>query len=195
MYTNAFEKAVNHAMLYEVGAFWKLTPDVEAGVIRTSAQRRACGYVNDPTDLGGETKFGVAKNANMDLNITTLTWEQAKAVYFKRYWLAGYCDKLSPRLSVLHFDGCTNHGVGRASKFLQRAADVDDDGRIGPATIAAVEAMDEIELCESICDQRAKFYNDIVASNPPQKRFLNGWMRRIEEMRAYTTDPENDFAE
>ena len=194
MYSNAFEKAVDHAMLYEVGGFWRLTPDAEAGLIATKEQRRAVGYTIDPNDRGGETKFGVAKNANPDLDVTNLTWAQAKDVYFKRYWAAGKCENMPGRVAVLHFDGCVNHGVGRAAKFLQRALGVTDDGVIGNGTLGALNSKDAIEVCNSICDQRTKFYDRIIANDPSQAKFRNGWMRRIDEMRVFTTDPARDFA-
>jgi lysozyme family protein len=192
-YSQAFEAAVDHAMLYEVGGHWKLTPDVEAGLIGTREQRRAVGYVNDPDDAGGETKFGVAKNANMDLDITALKWEAAKRVYYKRYWLAGDCQEMPSRLAVLHFDGCVNHGVGRASRFLQTAAGAKADGDIGPNSIRAILSKDEIELCNSVCDQRAAFYQRIVDNKASQAKFLRGWLRRINEMRTFVTDPNNSF--
>lgn len=193
MYPPAFEHAVNHAMLYEVGGHWKLTPDVEAGLINTPAQRKAVGYVDDPLDRGGETKFGVAKNANTDLDITALTWSDAEAVYYDRYWVPGMCEKFHPRVAVLHFDGCVNHGVVKSKKFLQRALGVEEDGIIGKITLTALQSMDPIELCHKICDVREKFYRDIVANKPAQARFLNGWLRRINEMRSFTTDPDRPF--
>jgi lysozyme family protein len=193
MYTNAFEKAVDHAMLYEVGGFWKLTADVEAGLIGTAAQRKAVGYVNDPHDNGGETKFGVAKNANPDLDIKTLTWEGAKAVYYRRYWLNGSCDKLPGRVAVLHFDGCVNHGVGRANKYLQRSAGVAEDGVIGNVTLGKINSADAITICNSICNYRTQFYKNIVLNNPSQGKFLGGWLRRIDEMRAFTVNPSATF--
>lgn len=193
-YSEAFESAVNHAMIYEVGGFWKLTPDVELGLIGTPQHRKACGYTIDPTDAGGETKFGVAKNANPDLDIATLTWEQAKDVYYARYWTAGHCDELLSRVSVLHFDGSINHGVGRASKFLQSAANVAPvDGVIGQHTIATVNSIDEIELCNKICDLREQFYRNIVKAKPNQVKYIDGWLRRINEMRDFTTDPASSF--
>lgn len=193
-YTKAFEEALNHAMLYEVGGHWDLEkPGVREGLIETKEQRRAVGYVNDPLDRGGETKYGVAKNANMDLNITDLKWEGAKRVYYKRYWLAGDCQHLPARLAVLHFDGCVNHGVGRAAKFLQMAVGANPDGDIGPKTLAAVNAYDEFKACANVCDQREAFYRRIVANNPPQGRFLNGWLRRINEMRAFVLDKNRKF--
>lgn len=191
-YPKAFEEAINHAMLYEVGGFWKLTPDVSAGKISTPAQRKAVGYVNDPDDRGGETKFGIAKNANPNLNIAALTWEGAKAVYYQKYWLAGQCDKMTGRVAVLHFDGCINNGVKRANIFLQLAVGVQADGFVGPATLAKLNMIDAKKVCNSICNQRESFYRQIVASKPEQIKFLNGWLRRINEMRAFTIG-ENAF--
>lgn len=184
--TTAFDKALNHAMLYEVGGFWNLeAPGAREGLIKTAAQRKACGYVNDPADRGGETKYGIAKNANMDLNIATLDWEGAKRVYYKRYWVPGDCQDLPPRLAIVHFDGCVNHGVGKASIFLQKAVGADADGDIGPATLAKVAAADELATIDKICELREAFYRRIVANNPSQARFLTGWLRRINEIKAY----------
>jgi lysozyme family protein len=195
--SSSFEAAVSHAMIYEVGGHWNLdVPGVRQGLIGTKEQKRAVGYVNDPLDLGGETKFGVAKNANPDLDIAALTWDAAKRVYERRYWMAAHCDAISdtmPRLAVLHFDGAVNHGLGRAAKFLQRAAGTTVDGDIGPSTMTAINAGNEIALCNAVCDQREKFYRDIVASKPEQTRFLNGWLRRIAEMRAFVTDTSRTF--
>lgn len=185
MYTNAFEHALNHAMLYEVGKFWKITPDVELGLISTREQRRAVGYVNDPLDAGGETKFGIAKNANPNVDIAKLTWPQAQQIYYQRYWLAGKCDRMPARLAILHFDGCVNHGITNAAKFLQRALGVADDGVIGPATLARLQSADEQQVCDNICRQRADFYRAIVERRPNQARFLNGWLTRISEVGQY----------
>jgi len=193
-YSKAFENACSHAMLYEVGGFWDVTnPAVSQGLITTAANRKAVGYVNDPDDRGGETKFGVAKSANPDLNITQLTWEQAESVYFLRYWLAGKCDQLSARLAVLHFDGCVNHGVTRANQFLQRAAGVNDDGNIGPVTLAKIRTLNETNMLNSVCNQRVAFYKAIVASNPSQAKYLTGWLRRVSEVQAYVLNPKISF--
>ena len=185
MYSKEFERAINHAMLYEVGGFWQLTPEVEAGLIGTRAQRRAVGYVNDPLDAGGETKFGVAKNANPEVNIASLTWAGAKDIYYRKYWLAGKCDLMPPRIAIMHFDGCVNHGVKNAAKFLQRAVGADDDGLIGPATLARLQQFDEVTVCRNIGQQRVSFYKNIVANRPNQSRFLDGWLRRVNEVVEY----------
>lgn len=194
-YTKAFDAAIDHAMLYEVGGFWNVNDAAVAqGLIDTPQHRRAVGYVNDPTDMGGETKFGVAKNANPDLNIRNLTWDGTKAVYYIRYWLAGKCDRMPGRVAVLHFDVCTNNGVGRAAIFLQRALGVSPDGNIGPATLLKLTSSDAIAVCNKVCDLREQFYRDIVANKPVQVKFLAGWLRRCNEMRVLTTNPANSFS-
>ena len=196
-YSPAFLAAVNHAMLYEVGGFWSLTsmPDeVAQGLCDTPAQARAVGYTVDPNDPGGETKFGIAKNANPDVDIRALDWAGACAIYYRKYWCAGSCDKMSPRLSVLQFDGCVNNGVGRASMFLQRAVGTTPDGSVGPATLAKTAALDELTVCNSICDIRSQFYRDLVTAKPNLGMYLAGWLRRTDEMRSFVSDPSQTFS-
>src|ERR1035437_9900976 len=103
-YSQAFINAVNHVMLYEAGGFWNINADG----VQDGTNERNCGYSVDPSDPGGETKFGVAKNANPDVDVTNLDWAGAQAVYFQKYWLAGHCDQLPNRVAVLTFDGAVN---------------------------------------------------------------------------------------
>ena len=194
IYTQAFEQAVNHAMLYEVGGWWDVNkPGARDGLIDTKEHRQNCGYGNDPDDAGGETKYGIAKNANPAINVTHLDFEGAKAIYYGNYWLNSKCDKMNGRLAALHFDGAIQHSPSQAAKFIQRAIGVDDDGAIGPKTITALTTKDPFEICNSVCDQRVKFYNDIVKNKPTQVKYLAGWLRRVDEMRAFVTDPKRSF--
>ena len=187
MYTPAFERAVDHAMKYEVGAFW----NQNAPGVADGTGLKACGYVNDPADAGGETKFGISKRANPTVNIRSLTWAGAKDIYYHSYWIPGKCDRLSAPIALIHFDGCVNHGVGTAAKHLQAALGVTADGDIGPKTLTAARTADYTHVCNSIADQRVEFYKRIVARNPSQSRFIKGWLRRISELRAYSTDRVN----
>jgi len=189
-FTPAFERAVAHAMIYEVGAhFNPADKDTIAGLIDTRERRKKSGYVNDPVDAGGETKYGVAKSGNPKTDITNLTWAEAKQIYFDKYWIAGGCHLLEPRTAILHFDGCVNHGVGRASKFLQEVIGAGQDGQVGPNTAKLANAMNERDVCRLLANRREKFYRDIVAARPSQARFINGWMRRINEMRDFVQGP------
>ena len=185
--TEEFKVAFDHAMIFEVGTFFNPEDaDVIAGAIGTREQRRKVGYVNIPGDRGGETKYGIALNANPDLNIPALDLEGAMEVYYKRYWLTGACDKMSYPLTIIHFDGCVNHGIKRANKFLQAAVGAVADGAIGPATLRAIQAADQEQVIRSVSQQRANFYNAIVERDPVQAKFLKGWMARIKSVTDYT---------
>ena len=59
------------------------------------------GYVNDPEDPGGETKFGIAKKFNADVDIKNLTRAQAIEIYRAKYWTPAQCESLPWPLSLV----------------------------------------------------------------------------------------------
>lgn len=189
VYPQIFQIAINKLMEYEVGGFWDINaPGAQDGTIP-----RACGYVNNPADPGGETKYGIAKNDNPSIDISSLNFNSAMAIYWNKYWLTTHCDQLPNRIAVLTFDGSVNNGPRTAAKFLQQAIGVTADGSIGQQTITAVNLGDPINICNLICDQREKYYQNIVSNNPAESIYLNGWLRRINEMRAFTADLNGNF--
>jgi lysozyme family protein len=185
-FSSQFVDAFNEAMLFEVGPHWDPTdPEVIAGLIETRQQRKKVGYVNIPQDRGGETKYGIAAKGNPGVSISSLDLAATMEIYYRDYWIKGKCDRLPPVLAMLHFDGCVNHGVPRAAKFLQRAAGVTADGIIGDRTLQAVSQIPESTIIEDIISMRQKFYNDIVKNDPRQAIFLNGWMNRINTIHTF----------
>ncbi len=97
------------------------------------------GYVNDPTDRGGETKYGIAKRSYPKLDIKNLTLSQASEIYYRDYWVKASCNHLPDHLQLIHFDSAVNHGVSRANKLLQKAiGDITVDGVIGRQTLSKV---------------------------------------------------------
>jgi lysozyme family protein len=95
------------------------------------------GYVNDPRDPGGETKFGISKRSYPHVNIAALTLEEAKAIYRRDFWDRVRGDELPYRTAFNAFDGAVNSGVSQSVKWLQRAVGVAEDGIFGPVTLAA----------------------------------------------------------
>jgi len=108
------------------------------------------GYVNDPKDPGGETKYGITwpalKDAiakgyvPVDTTIKDLTVDQAKAIYKPDYWDAVKGDQLPWPICCYVFDSAVNQGIAPAIKMLQRAVDVVQDGQLGPVTLSKVAA-------------------------------------------------------
>ena len=141
------------------------------------------GYSNDPTDLGGETNWGITRRFYSDIDIKNLTKEQAKEIYKKDYWDKNKIEELPENLWYIFFDCCVNMGRGTAVKILQRAANSKGknlivDGGMGPIT---VKAMDGVEV-DRVRAYRVKYYSDLVTSKPEQDRFYFGWFRRSMEV-------------
>lgn len=135
------------------------------------------GYVNNPKDPGGETKYGISKRSYPDVDIANLTLDQAKAIYLRDFWQRARCDELPPAIAFLVFDCAVNSGIGQAIRFLQRALGVADDGQIGPMTIAAVGRVDAESLAARFCGQRLEFMTKLTTWDV----FSKGWARRIAE--------------
>lgn len=180
----SFDIAFSHTMKFEVGPhFDQYDPETIAGLCSTPSQKRKTGYVNDPQDSGGETKFGIAKSAHPNLNIRGLGLAGAKMIYVTKYWGPSKCSEYSTNVGILVFDAAVNHGVSRSIVFLQRALGLIEDGIVGPATLAKAKAIDEKLLCEKYLNVRQKFFDDIVKNKPSQAKFINGWTSRVNELR------------
>lgn len=66
------------------------------------------GYVNDPEDPGGETKYGIAKRYHPKEIIKNLTLDRAKEIYLQEYWLPAGCDKEVYPMDICLFDSQVN---------------------------------------------------------------------------------------
>jgi hypothetical protein len=54
--------------------------------------------------------------------------------------------------------------------------------------LTAVNLVDQKKLFNEIFEARKKFFNDIVRNNPEQKRFLKGWLNRLNDFKFSETD-------
>ncbi|MGD8172156.1 glycoside hydrolase family 108 protein [Vibrio sp. TRT 21S02] len=137
------------------------------------------GYVNDPADTGGETKFGISKRAYPDVDIKNLTIDDAVAIYYKDYWLKAKCEEWAGPISLIQFDSAVQHGPIKAIKLLQEISGVHDDGIVGPATRKAVQSHDVEYLSSRYLLRRGRYYARILKKNPSQGRFIEGWYNRL----------------
>ncbi len=133
------------------------------------------GYVNDPRDPGGETKFGISKRAYPALDIAALTLADAKAIYRRDYWDRAQCDRLPPGVAFDVFDAAVNSGIGQATRWLQRAVGVADDGVAGPLTLAAVARLEPEAVQARFSGHRLAFMTRLSTWDA----FGRGWARRI----------------
>lgn len=142
------------------------------------------GYVNDPSDSGGETKYGISQRSYPHLDIRALTREQAAEIYRRDFWGPAGCPLLPDDVAIKVFDTAVNMGVRQASKLLQLALNAHlglrlaVDGVVGPLTIAAAGRAQPAALLREVRAQQALFYAELAIRRPKDRKYLLGWMRR-----------------
>lgn len=137
------------------------------------------GYVNHPSDPGGETNMGISKRSYPKENIKGMTRARAAEIYRRDYWAPLRGDDLPTGLDLVAFDPAVNSGVSRGAKWLQAALGVTADGKIGPATLAAAHSSDVPAVINRACDLRLAWLRTL----PTWKTFGKGWSRRVESIR------------
>lgn len=145
------------------------------------------GFSIDPRDNGnwtggrhgvGElkgTRWGIAANTYPDLDIEHLTLEDAKAIYWRDWWLKIGADVLPPAVSFQLWQFAVNAGMGTARRGLQYAVGVAQDGHIGPLTLAAVART---ELNDILMRFNA-FVLEHYTSLSTWQTYGKGWARRV----------------
>jgi len=159
-------------------------------------------YAKHPADKGGPTRYGiteaVARAHGYAGAMAKLPREEAAAIYRRLYWLRPRFDEVAercPRIAAELFDTGANMGPAVASTFLQRALtalnrnasdypDLVPDGRIGPATLAALAAFLEVRgtdrgeavLLRAIEALQGERYLRLAEKRPANEAFLYGWL-------------------
>lgn len=168
-------------------------------IIRTIIKTEG-GYVDNPNDSGGKTKYGiterVARENGFTGNMKDLPEELAFSIYSKKYWdalMASSIENLSPSIAEELVDSGVNCGVGRAAEWLQRSlnalnrqqADYQDlavDGSVGAKTIAALMAFlrrrgheGELVLFRALNCFQGAHYIDCAEKAQKNETFVFGW--------------------
>lgn len=139
------------------------------------------GYVDDPNDPGGETKYGISRRSYPGEDIPNMTLERAKEIYKRDFWRPAGCDALPNDLKFEMFDLAVHTSSPRkpflAIKFLQESCGVDVDGVLGPLTLLAAGAAPTARTLRRLQGLRLAYY----ASRPKHLRdtYLAGWVTRV----------------
>ena len=139
------------------------------------------GYVNHPSDPGGETNLGVTKKVYQEWGGTKdmkdLTVEDVAPIYKKEYWDRCKCDDLESGVDWAVFDWAVNSGTGRAAKAIQKICGAAQDGAIGPKTLALINTQNTEYVIEEFGKIRQDFYESLKTFDT----FGRGWTRRNKE--------------
>ena len=148
--------------------------------------RNEGGFVNNPKDLGGATNLGCTKvvweqyighPVTID-DIKALTPADVEPLYKTKYWDTIKGNDLPTGVDYAVFDFAINSGPSRAAKALQAVIGVNADGKIGPATLGALETANPRDVVTSVCEARLAF----LQSLPTYDNFGKGWSRRVSEV-------------
>ena len=176
---------------------------------------REGGFVNNPSDRGGPTCFGiteaVARAHGYGGPLRQLPRAEAASIYRRLYWNRPKFDEVAKRsagLAAELFDTGVNMGPAVAVTFLQRAltalnrggkdyADLTPDGRVGPATLAALDTFlatrgsspavgvdggdqqrtsGETVLLRALEALQGERYLRLAERRPANEAFLYGWL-------------------
>lgn len=186
-----FEKLIPHIIKWEAGVVQKQGETPEALFERA----RKKGWANDPNDLGGATQTGVTIGAYRAWcrkhNISEPTVQNLKqipyatwlAILKENYWDRWKADQIvSQPIANMLVDWTWGSGVHGVKK-PQEVLGVVPDGMVGPKTLAAVNSAGPVTLFHKLKARRIKFYEDIVKSRPSQKKWLNGWLNRVNDLK------------
>lgn len=134
------------------------------------------GYVNDPQDPGGETKWGICKRDHPDLDIKNLARDAAVRLYQVEKWEPmPAAIRAVPALAVEAFDSSVHHGLGNTVRFVQTALGVAPDGNFGPLSAAALAAQPAVAVVLRFLAQRLRFMTLLSKFDT----YGRGWSRRV----------------
>lgn len=121
------------------------------------------------------------KPAN-ESEMRSLTREKVAPLYRKNYWDAVCGDELPGGLALCVFDMAVNAGPARAARYLQKTVGAQQDGQIGPNTIAAVNAYvannGEAAAVRGYQQARRGYYRQLGTF----ATFGKGWLRRVDDV-------------
>ncbi|UCI06245.1 glycoside hydrolase family 108 protein [Mesorhizobium sp. B1-1-8] len=145
------------------------------------------GWSDNPADPGGATMRGVTlanfrryvKADAGKAELRKISDAEIATVYRRFYWDAVVGAELPAGIDYAVFDFAVNSGPGRAAKYLQAVLGVAEDGRIGPATLAAAGAKPAGIVIDALCDARLAFLQRL----PTWPTFGKGWSARVLSVR------------
>lgn len=166
------------------------------------------GYGNIPGDTGGETYRGIsrkwypkwpgwkivdkAKPLKNGKVIKNPELEQdIREFYYDNFMKPNNVEQVKDNLIAAHlYDFGVNAGIKTAAIILQRSInkvcspDIKADGVIGPKTIALLNGKYADKIARQYISDRIARYKDIVRRRPANKKFLKGWLNRVNNVTA-----------
>jgi lysozyme family protein len=151
------------------------------------------GYVDDPTDPGGETNKGITMrtfqqcsqsllgiNPTSD-NLKALTDSQAAIIYKANYWnpIQGDSYPLQELANIVcdFYANAHTHATSLLQSVLNSlGAKLTVDGSIGPASVEALTSLPNDQVYRAYKQGRIDYYTQLGHKYP---QFVKGWLNRV----------------
>jgi type VI secretion system secreted protein VgrG len=154
------------------------------------------GFVDDPSDSGGATNFGITEetlsrkrgsHATRE-DIKSLTRDEAKQVYYAFWWTPLQLSSVqNEAIATAILDMSVNMGLSVVVRFAQISCcvcgkPVTVDNKMGEATVKALNEVVTKDWFEAFEDQVSSHYENIAKKNPKDQKFLKGWLARAQRL-------------
>jgi lysozyme family protein len=128
--------------------------NVMAGVFKHEG-----GYTDSDGNTGNPANFGINQKFHPDVDVKSLTKEQAAAIYKRDYWDAYKIGELPANVQGIVMDGVVNHHSGFKDKMVAAA-------RAGASA-------------GELIDMRQKEYDRLAATGKYSKAIVSSWNNRL----------------
>lgn len=181
------EKYIPIVLRWESGVTVNQNETLESAFNR--AKKR--GFANDPNDNGGATMVGVTigtyraycrykgKKTPTVNDLKSITYKEWRDIIHTMYWAKWKADLIEDQnVANMLVDWVWMSGQGVGIKKVQKLLGITVDGIVGPKTLDAVNKSGK-DLLTLVYNARIAHFNAIIKANQSQKKWLKGWMNRI----------------
>lgn len=156
-------------------------------------------YSNDTHDRGGETCYGISRKyhpewdawntidhlksqAEFPASISRSTRIQAAVAqfYLEHYWKPLQSAAIAePAMRTALFLFSVHAGIVTAVKLLQQQLRCEEDGIMGPQTLAAIHAQADQYILERYQQAQIRYYMHLCQAQATQHVYVYGWIKRV----------------
>lgn len=162
-------------------------PQNDDDLVRQVVLYNEGGYVDNPSDRGGATNYGVTQATLSDWrghpvtvdDVKNLPMSEAIAIYRKKYISDPGFDLISDiRLRTALVDAGVLFGPQAVIKALQTLLALKPDGVLGQETASKAAGQEARGLINSLSVWRITKHANRIHTDPSQVIFLVGWISR-----------------
>lgn len=149
-----------------------------------------CEDVKD--DPGGRTKCGIIQKEYdshrkikglSQQTVCNISMDEVNEIYEHNYWNACGAGSYPTQLDLCMFDASVNLGTGQAIKMLRSIFGLSPGTSLTPELLVEVNKQKDIKyVCNKLLQLRRDRYQHLVEVNPKLKKFLKGWLARVEAL-------------